>query len=437
MLFLVCGWLIAADRVFSQDEPKLEEKRVVVGKLLTADGTLLQHQGPGQKWEVLKQGADLYSGVVLLQMTTDAEIESKNGAVVLHLIEDVADDSPYRAMESSVVLHENPDVDFDFTLLHGVVGIENIKEKGEAKVLVKFRDEVWEFHLQEPGTRLGLQYFARWPQGVPFVKEKEDPPQEPLGEMYMLVIKGEVIFKHDGHTHHLKAPPGPAGFHWDSVQGEDTSPTRLEKLPPRATPESRETESAKKLMAALEQLRQDIVTKGVQEALLDGVTSSDPALRYVSVIGLGATNDLKHLADALADPRRPDVRDTAITVLRGWIGRGPGQDHLLFESLQKNNGYSERHAEIILTALHTPSHEMCARPELYEILIEGLQHPKLAVRELARWHLYRCAPAGKDIEYDAAASKVLREIARLKWLELIPEGQLPPAPKLPDGDKKD
>ena len=59
-------------------------------------------------------------------------------------------------------------------------------------------------------------------------------------------------------------------------------------------------------------------------------------------------------------------------------------------------------------------------------MIALLKHSKLPVRELARWHLVRLAPAGKKIDFDAAAPEADRQKAYEQWRALIPEGQLPP-----------
>jgi hypothetical protein len=48
------------------------------------------------------------------------------------------------------------------------------------------------------------------------------------------------------------------------------------------------------------------------------------------------------------------------------------------------------------------------------------------VRELAWWHLYRLAPAGRSIRYDPAGPDAERDKAQAEWKKLIPSGQLPP-----------
>ncbi len=77
--------------------------------------------------------------------------------------------------------------------------------------------------------------------------------------------------------------------------------------------------------------------------------------------------------------------------------------------------------------MHSPF--VVEQPETYETLIEYLNHKRLPVRELARWHLYHLAPVGRDIKYDAAAQPEERAKAAREWKDLIPTGKLPPKEK--------
>jgi hypothetical protein len=70
-----------------------------------------------------------------------------------------------------------------------------------------------------------------------------------------------------------------------------------------------------------------------------------------------------------------------------------------------------------------------AQPAAYDILIAMLGNEKLAVRELANWHLQRLVPAGKDIAYDPAGPAEARQEAQASWRRLIPPGQVPPRTK--------
>jgi hypothetical protein len=149
--------------------------------------------------------------------------------------------------------------------------------------------------------------------------------------------------------------------------------------------------------------------------------------RRLEVYVFGATDDLPQLVQCLTDAKHADVRDAAIGALRHWIGRGPGQDQKVYDLLVTQEKYKPTQAEVVMQLLHSPF--QADEPETYQTLIDYLRHDNLAVRELARWHLSRLAPAGKDIAYDAAGTAEERAKAYNKWKELIPEGKLPPKPK--------
>jgi hypothetical protein len=121
-------------------------------------------------------------------------------------------------------------------------------------------------------------------------------------------------------------------------------------------------------------------------------------------------------------------RLVAVETLRHWIGRRPGQDAALSRSLVRNEKYSPEHASTVLQLLHSYGQKGIEDPVTYEVLIADLDHDKLPIRELAAWHLYRLAPAGREITYDAASSPEKRTEAVKKWKQLIPRGELPPMP---------
>jgi hypothetical protein len=149
-------------------------------------------------------------------------------------------------------------------------------------------------------------------------------------------------------------------------------------------------------------------------------------MREFAVLGLAATGALPQLADAMAAAKEPELRETAIMAMRHWIGSAPGRDLQLYLMLIGHAKYPERHAETVLQLLHSPFD--ASDPVTYQTLIAYLQHDRLAIRELARWHLYRLAPQGAKIPYDANASADDRAKAAREWKLLIPDGELPKHP---------
>jgi hypothetical protein len=81
----------------------------------------------------------------------------------------------------------------------------------------------------------------------------------------------------------------------------------------------------------------------------------------------------------------------------------------------------------VLQLLHSPFDPK--DPVTYQTLIAYLQHDRLAIRQLARWHLYRLVPQGAKIAYDPYGTPEQRAKAAREWKELIPDGELPKEPK--------
>lgn len=430
-LIACCGalvnWTAAGLAAADKDKPASEAPRVAVAKCLTASGTILQRDSKTLKWQPVKEGAELFSGDLLVGLP-GATMVSKDGAVKLVLQADLEGISPFPTMESAVILHAPDKVDFDYTLDRGRVEVINAKAKGAAQVRLRFHDQKWHLSLDDAGARIAMELYGRWPRGAYFQPKpkKPDPRNVPTAALALVVLKGHLTLKHGSHSHALHAPPGPALFQWDSIAGDESGPRRLPKLPAWAV-ENESSPLVKKKKAVLEQVRQRIVKNSMEKTLADLLQSDDFAFRRPAVVAMGATDNLTGLVDALGNTKHSDVRDNAILVLRHWIGRCPGQDMKLYKALIEQKKYSSAQAEILLQLLHSFGEAEVGDPETYQTLIAYLGHDKLPIRELAFWHLHRLAPAGKEIPYNAAAPKAARDAGIAKWKKLIPEGKLPPA----------
>jgi hypothetical protein len=420
LLLGLMTWLTCLD-------PARADEAKVVAKAATLPGVILHRQGPEQAWRVVKPHESIQVDDLLVAFP-GGPLDSKNGAVRLTLLSDLARVSHYPVLESAVILHENPDVDLDFTLVRGRVDLTNRRKEGPAHVRVRFRQETWELTLDEPKTRVALELYGRWPQGVPFSKADGKNADEPTADLVLMVLQGEATLKVNGSRYAMRPPPGPASFHWDSVVGSDRVPQHLDELPGWARPAAVMLPRAKDVTAVLKVLEKRLTdNSSIQQILAESVDSDNADARRIAVYGLAALDDLGRLADALTDEKHDDVRNAAVPALRAWIGRGPGQDMKLYETLVKEKKYSPNQAEMVLQLLHSFGERDLARAATYETLIEYLLHDKPAIRELASWHLYRLAPAGKDIAYNPVAPEAQRQRAYEQWKTLVPSGKMPPS----------
>jgi hypothetical protein len=340
------------------------------------------------------------------------------------------------ALEAAVAVHDNPKVDLDFTLDRGIVVLTNLKAKGKASVRVRFRDHVWALTLKEPGTKVALELFGRYPPGLPVPVKKGAADLKfqnvPTSDLLLLIPVGKAFVDFGDHGVAMQAPPGRAFVHWDSVIGL-CEVKHMEKLPewlvkPR-------TDEEKKILAVINADAQTLAkAKGALGQGLDRLLKADTehGPRVATVVA-GAVDDLPRLTAALTD-KRPAVRDQAVMVLRSWLGRAPGQAERLAAYLTRDAKYSRFEAGTVLFLLFGLDEEQRAQPASYDVLIAMLGSDKPAIRELAHWHLLRLVPAGKDLGYDPTGPAEARQKAQAAWRELIPHGQVP-APTKTDQKK--
>jgi hypothetical protein len=412
----------------ASEQPGAGEKagRVAVGKCVSDSGTLFRRETPDKPWQVVKKGEILHGGDLLLGLP-GAVVDALDASGRLNFAGDLGHGTPGPMLETAVILHASKDADFDFTLDRGRIVVANRRVLGTAKIVSRFRDSKAEMAM-EPGSVASMGVFGRWPAGAVFRKDA-GADHAPTLYLMFLVLKGEVTLELGGTAHAMKAPPGPAMFEWDSVYGGDPTPQKLNRLPAWAASDD-ESKQATQRRTLLDEFRQAVLKKSIGGAVDAFLNSDDPVRRRLAINFMGATDDLPRLAAALSKAKHPDVWESGVITLRHWIGRGPGQDQKLYEKLVKEKGFTVVDAEACLQLLHSFSDAEVARPELYEMLIDYLDHQKLAIRALAHWHLVRLAPAGKPIKYDPLAAKVARDKAVAAWRKLVPPGKMPPEPQI-------
>jgi hypothetical protein len=419
----------------ADDKKPAEEPRVPVAECLTVTGSMIARPKPDQPWQVIKEKGTLHTGDLIIGLH-GARLETKKGGIRLGMLSDPDHTAPFPVLESAIILHDNPEADLDVTLDRGRIDVTNLK-KDPARVRIRLRNHFWGLELA-PGARVAAECYGRWPRGVPFRKQPR-PGEEPTLDAVLLVLKGEAELRSALCEFDLTAPPGPALFQWDSVVGCDPAPTTLKELPRWADAEQVMTPEGKAVRAVMERFRAIMIDRGIGAALDQFIQSDDPLQRRAAVIAMAATDDLKRIGQALLESKHPDIWDNVILAMRHWIGRAPGQDQKLYQAIVANGRASAGEAEIMLQLLHTPGDDLLAVPELYEVLIEYLQHDKPMIRALAHWHLCRNVYDGRKIPFNPVGSKEELRKAYDAWKKLVPTGELPKKPKLedvqPDKDK--
>ena len=162
---------------------------------MAVSGVLLERGAKGKTWKLLRAKDPVPAGATVIALP-EAELRSGNKAVGLKMLADVGHRLKLPVMEAGVILHDNPKVDLDFTLDRGVVVLTNLRAKGKATVRLRFRDQAWDLALKEPGTKVALQMYGRYPPGLPEpVKKDADVVRfknRPTNDLLLFVFQGQV-----------------------------------------------------------------------------------------------------------------------------------------------------------------------------------------------------------------------------------------------------
>jgi hypothetical protein len=402
-----------------------QEKPPAVARCEAVEGALLLQDKPGS-WRSVAAQEGIPADHLLVALF-GADLVSSNGAVDIKLLGDIGERGAFPVLEAGVALHKNPAVDAEITLSRGIVVISNRKKMGPVTVRMRILEAQMDVMLPDGKARLGIEIYGRHIPGVPRLEQPKD--DVPVTNVFFFALAGEPVIENEKHTVRLQAPPGNALLHWDSVT--QSAQTRyFEELPPSVkalSPEERQ-----RLQTLCGYSRRFLAEKtGAIGQNLDALAGQggDTDARKVAVTAMGAVDDVNRLVEALGDAKHADARDQAVLVLRHWLGRAPGQSIKLYNCLTKERGYTPIQAKSLIHLLNGIEAAKRTEPSTYEILIHGLNHSKVPMRELARWHLVRLVPDGKVIVYDAGADEAQRQRAIQEWRRLIPEGELPPAPK--------
>jgi hypothetical protein len=421
-------------------QPSKEKKNV--GRCVQQLGdtpSLLLHGIPGtRQWSVIGPDKPVSTDDVLVALPgTHADVRLDSG-VRLTLYGNLEEYMDVRlppntepCLESSVVLHANPQFDLDFTHSRGRVYLLNEKD-GPATVRVRFHQEIWDLTLEDKGAEVGIDLSGRNTTRSPF-----QSGVDPRAELYLCVLKGKAATKIGYQSFALTGPPGPAFLLWDNEGRGVQGPIQLKENIPIWRRTIAGTKLAQELKAGVEVLCKELLNekKSVEVTLQENLGSTEAIHRILAVLYLEAIDDIAGVIEALDDqnPGHFDVRRAAISALQHWIGRNGSQDEKLYNSIKKtgiliDKKFTQADAETIMQLLHGLSEEQLGSPETYDALISYLRHKKLPIRELASMYLYMLVPQGRTIPYSPVEGTDVRENAYEQWKKLIPTGKLPPPP---------
>jgi hypothetical protein len=414
---------------------------------------LVQQEGDtNEGWRRLRPGSRIYSTDRLVSLPGYAsELRlDKNVRVVLQglMREFSRDPAMDFLLESAATLHKSADFDADLALDRGRVYITNIKEEGPAKVRLRFGTdsaEVWDVTLLEPGAEVGVDVQKAYTRDINYL-DGEDPAIE----VYVMFLRGRAQLKIDYEQQMVDRP---SLVLWDNKSGRHRGPAQVDPNLPiwkRPPPEKSENPAADDMVIAVKELAKRMVDRNMADKTPPGLAveemlhgdATQPAGRRLAIYCMCGLDEVRRLLDTLADedPTHNVERDAAIFTLRRWISRDAGQSKKLYDPktktgrLLEGQKYRTKEAEVISMLLHDFTDVAQQNPETYQLLANELVSDKVAIAELAYWHLRHMAFGAKLPPFNAAAPQEDRKAARAEVLKLIDDGKLPPRPQGPAPD---
>lgn len=381
---------------------------------------LLTRAPEASQWQRVRPSSSLFSGETLISLPGYRSEVHLDSGVHLILWGNLPEFSRIPVLESAVLLHPNPAFDLDFTLDHGRVLLSNHKLDGPVRVRVRFHQEMWDLTLHDSTTEVALELLGLC---VPY--SREPGAEVPPAVLALLALRGQSDVKVRYQEYSL--PPS-SMVRWENSGAAPLQPERLPRLPDwYVTKVPPQTPAAREMLLRLDELSKLLSSRAVDVVLAEALKDADPLRRRLAVRCLGATGDVSKLLDALADDKL-DVRFGAIEVLRHWLGLRAGHDQRLAEVMITRKQYPQGQAETVLQLLHGFSEEQGRDPTTRAMLVEYLNHDKLAIRQCAHALLVALVPEGQKIVYDPAGSTDQRATGLQQWKKLINDPKLAPRP---------
>lgn len=385
-----------------QNEP--DTNRRAVGRLASRDALVLNRARGTDKWEQVEALKDLLTTDTIMALPGNrADLRLDNG-VVLTLWGSLPQFQTIPVLdvqESRIIVHVPPQgFDTDFTLEGGRVFIARPIAQGKkaepVRVRIRFKEEVWEITLLDADTEVCVDLLGFYPEGVPFSKEKNGPA--PKAEFYFGLLRGRAGLKVRFKEYPMLQAPIRAD--WDSISGEVSAPEKIRaedmewwnrKIP--ENPEAAAMQAAAAYFAEQVKKSESTVEIVFNSAMKDEKEQINR--RAYSVYCLQAMDSISFLADSLELAEAPDVaqrfdlglRRFGIQCVQHWTGQAAERDLQVYRTLIDKKNYTEAQAQMVMQLMHLFREDDLRKPEIVAALFDLTRNERLAIRELAYFHL--------------------------------------------------
>ncbi len=386
----------------------------VVGKMDTENVIVLARAPEAAGWTRLSAEATAVrantSVLALPGYKADVKLDS---GVAVHLWGNTPEQLGLKmpVMQSRVKFHPiAPGFDADFTLEAGRVYLTT-RKPGGAKIRVRIASEVWDVALKGNTGEVLVQANTAFDPGTPYSR---DGGEKPKTEAQLVVTRGGADVHAPARFKKFDGLSQWSEVAWDSKSGKlaDPHPTNQEELRPDRLPIV-EADVGKALQRVFSDAASELTKPdGIRVSLKERLVAQPPAgfnprsfADALAVIfpvkwaaysqaaimdGPEAPQLLKDLIDLLADRVRPYAREGAVTALSSWVAQAPGNTALLVKGMIGKE-WLEEDSDLIAKLLRgysAPTVGPAAGDTTkMDDLVGFLNHPQIAVREVARGNL--------------------------------------------------
>jgi hypothetical protein len=357
---------------------------------------------------------------------------------------------PLPVLETSVTPHLPYDgFHADLTVHVGRIYLTTSLPKG-AHVRLRFRDQVWDLSLADDKTEVAVEVVHTLVPGP-----QSEPPRTTVG---LAVLTGQATLKPSRYKEPVVLPQGGDAI-WDSKAGPpvvwpDPDEGARKQLMAylskyQAYPDSGR---AKPALEALDDFARKLADGRRLRAAFDEALQDSPppsakeiakvvAAARIAVLVFAALGDLPGLADAISDPGRQLLRQTAIEGLRAALAREPELAEPFRQTLVDKLQVEDDQADAAMRLLRGFTEKEMADPDTVDRLVGGLSSSTVCVRELSfQYLLAYIDPAEKVNEpllrYDAGARPEAREPVVQAWRKKAEELKKKLTEPPPEPEKK-
>ncbi|WP_298866506.1 hypothetical protein [uncultured Gimesia sp.] len=312
---------------------------------------------------------------------------------------------------------KNKAAEMGFKIQEGRIRIEASRGLNDAKnaagpiLSIKVRNELWRIELVTTDSVCGIEIDAVQPS----------KPGEALGDNsytgILYTYSGMIRFS-DGKG---KVQTIDAG-NWMSLSAKDRAEEKIHpsgqskplRIPRWVQPDFNDNSylARRSIAAFAKELNDDQLVSLTMPAITKDLK---PNISDLGTKSLVITNRYQELVKVLNEVDHHESRITAINGIRNWLSRDPENGKLLTVALQEQ--FSPELAEIMERLLWGFQKEDAQDRFISGRLVEWLEHPHVAVRELAFNYIHQLT--GRPIDYSSIATPTQRRSTARKWFSHI------------------